>query len=151
MMDDSIEQAYRRFRKHNASIWIATQSFEDINNKDGLTRAGSVIVANSPWKIFLGQEETSLNMLFSAQSFKFDVLEEELISMVETKKGQYSELFIITPEQYKIPYRLVMNKYFYYLSSSDQEDRAKISNTMKEYGLSKKDAIHKIIELEERR
>ena len=51
-----VEQAYRRFRKHLASIWIATQSFEDINNTEGLTRAGRVILANSPWKIFLGQE-----------------------------------------------------------------------------------------------
>ncbi len=28
MMDDAIEQAYRRFRKHLASIWIATQSLK---------------------------------------------------------------------------------------------------------------------------
>mgnify|MGYP000623831742 FL=1 len=116
MMDDAIEQAYRRFRKHLASIWIATQSFEDINNTEGLTRAGRVILANSPWKIFLGQEETSLNMLFASSAFKFDYIEEQLIRAVTTVKPEYSELFLITPDQQKIPYRLVMNKYFYYIN-----------------------------------
>lgn len=146
MMDDAIEQAYRRFRKHLASIWIATQSFEDINNNDGLTRAGRVILANSPWKIFLGQEETSLNMLFASSAFKFDHIEEELIRAVTTVKPEYSELFIITPEQQKIPYRLVMNKYFYYLTTTDQDDKRKVYNTMKMHNLSKKDAINYLIE-----
>ncbi|MFW2567808.1 TraC family protein [Aliarcobacter butzleri] len=146
MMDDAIEQAYRRFRKHLASIWIATQSFEDINNNDGLTRAGRVILANSPWKIFLGQEETSLNMLFASSAFKFDYIEEQLIRAVTTVKPEYSELFIITPEQQKIPYRLVMNKYFYYLTTTDQDDKRKVYNTMKLHNLSKKDAINYLIE-----
>ncbi|MFA7084709.1 MAG: TraC family protein [Arcobacteraceae bacterium] len=145
MMDDAIEQAYRRFRKHLASIWIATQSFEDINNSDGLTRAGQVILANSPWKIFLGQEETSLNMLFASSAFKFDYIEEELIKQVTTIKGEYSELFIITPEQQKIPYRLVMNKYFYYLTTTDQDDKSKVKRVMKSQHLSKKDAINYLI------
>lgn len=146
MMDDAIEQAYRRFRKHLASIWIATQSFEDINNNDGLTRAGRVILANSPWKIFLGQEETSLNMLFASSAFQFDYIEEQLIRAVTTVKPEYSELFIITPEQQKIPYRLVMNKYFYYLTTTDQDDKRKVLNTMKMHNLSKKDAINYLLE-----
>ena len=146
MMDDAIEQAYRRFRKHLASIWIATQGFEDINNIDGLTRAGRVILANSPWKIFLAQEETSLNMLFASSAFKFDHIEEQLIRNVDTIKGEYSELFLITPEQQKIPYRLVMNKYFYYLTTTDKEDKQKVYQTMKLHNLSKKDAIYQILE-----
>lgn len=148
MMDDAIEQAYRRFRKHLASIWIATQGFDDINNTDGLTRAGKVILANSPWKIFLGQEETSLNMLFASSAFNFDHLEEQLIRAVTTVKPEYSEMFLITPEQQKIPYRLVMNKYFYYLTTTDQDDKRKVNNTMGRYNLSKKDAINYLLEQE---
>lgn len=149
MMDDAIEQAYRRFRKHLASIWIATQSFEDINNTEGLTRAGRVILANSPWKIFLGQEETSLNMLFASSAFKFDYIEEQLIRAVTTVKPEYSELFLITPDQQKIPYRLVMNKYFYYLTTTDQDDKRKVHNIMKMEKLSKKDAINYLIREEQ--
>jgi conjugal transfer ATP-binding protein TraC len=148
MMDDAIEQAYRRFRKHLASIWIATQGFDDINNTDGLTRAGKVIIANSPWKIFLGQEEPSLNMLFASSAFKFDYLEEQLIRAVTTVKPEYSEMFLITPDQQKIPYRLVMNKYFYYLTTTDQDDKRKVHSTMERYNLSKKDAINYLLEEE---
>ena len=148
MMDDAIEQAYRRFRKHLASIWIATQGFDDINNTDGLTRAGKVILANSPWKIFLGQEETSLNMLFASSAFNFDYIEEQLIRAVTTVKPEYSEMFLITPDQQKIPYRLVMNKYFYYLTTTDQDDKRKVHNTMERYNLSKKDAINYLLEEE---
>jgi conjugal transfer ATP-binding protein TraC len=148
MMDDAIEQAYRRFRKHLASIWIATQGFDDINSTDGLTRAGKVILANSPWKIFLGQEETSLNMLFASSAFNFDYIEEQLIRAVTTVKPEYSEMFLITPEQQKIPYRLVMNKYFYYLTTTDQDDKRKVNNTMGKYNLSKKDAINYLLEQE---
>ena len=61
-------------------------------------------------------------------------------------KPEYSELFIITPEQQKIPYRLVMNKYFYYLTTTDQDDKRKVYNTMKLHNLSKKDAINYLIE-----
>ena len=146
MMDDAIEQAYRIFRKHLASIWIATQSFEDINNNEGLSRAGRVILANSPWKIFLGQEETSLNLLFASSAFKFDHIEEQLIRAVATVKPEYSELFLITPEQQKIPYRLVMNRYFYYLTTTDKDDKQKVYNTMKKFNLSKKDAINYLLE-----
>jgi conjugal transfer ATP-binding protein TraC len=146
MMDDAIEQAYRRFRKHLASIWIATQSFEDINNNEGLSRAGRVILANSPWKIFLGQEETSLNLLFASSAFQFDSIEEQLIRAVATVKPEYSELFLITPEQQKIPYRLVMNRYFYYLTTTDKDDKQKVFNTMRKFNLSKKDAINYLLE-----
>lgn len=148
MMDDAIEQAYRRFRKHLASIWIATQGFEDINNTDGLTRAGTVIINNSPWKIFLGQEEPSLNMLFASSAFQFDNIEEQLIRAVTTVKPEYSELFLITPDNQKIPYRLVINKYFYYLTTTDKDDKRKITNIMKMHNLTKKDAINYIVEEE---
>lgn len=56
-MDDFIEQAYRRARKYDASVIIATQGFDDIYNaKDGgLSRAGTVIINNSAYKIFMKQ------------------------------------------------------------------------------------------------
>lgn len=38
-MDDSIEQAYRRFRKHLDQFGLLHKWFDDINT-DGLTRAG---------------------------------------------------------------------------------------------------------------
>ncbi|MDZ7818245.1 MAG: hypothetical protein U5K55_06355 [Aliarcobacter sp.] len=87
-------------------------------------------------------------MLFASSAFNFDYLEEQLIRAVTTVKPEYSEMFLITPEQQKIPYRLVMNKYFYYLTTTDQDDKQKVYNAMKSYNLSKKDAINYLLEEE---
>ncbi|EAI5878527.1 conjugal transfer protein TraG [Campylobacter jejuni] len=127
-MDDFIEQAYRRARKYDASVIIATQGFDDIYNaKDGgLSRAGTVIVNNSAYKIFMKQTETSVNMLIKSEVFSLSETDKEILRSIMTLKGEYSELFLMTPDDVKLPYRLVMDKYFYYLTTTDPKDKAKI-------------------------
>ncbi|EEY4909308.1 TraC family protein [Campylobacter jejuni] len=127
-MDDFIEQAYRRARKYGASVIIATQGFDDIYNaKDGgLSRAGTVIINNSAYKIFMKQTETSVNMLIKSEVFSLSETDKEILRSIMTLKGEYSELFLMTPDDVKLPYRLVMDKYFYYLTTTDPKDKAKI-------------------------
>ncbi|EAJ0927112.1 conjugal transfer protein TraG [Campylobacter jejuni] len=127
-MDDFIEQAYRRARKYGASAIIATQGFDDIYNaKDGgLSRAGTVIVNNSAYKIFMKQTETSVNMLIKSEVFSLSETDKEILRSIRTIKGEYSELFLMTPDDVKLPYRLVVDKYFYYLTTTDATDKAKI-------------------------
>ncbi|ECK6995166.1 conjugal transfer protein TraG [Campylobacter jejuni] len=127
-MDDFIEQAYRRARKYDASVIIATQGFDDIYNaKDGgLSRAGTVIINNSAYKIFMKQTETSVNMLIKSEVFSLSETDKEILRSIRTLKGEYSELFLMTPDDVKLPYRLVMDKYFYYLTTTDPKDKAKI-------------------------
>lgn len=127
-MDDFIEQAYRRARKYGASAIIATQGFDDIYNaKDGgLSRAGTVIVNNSAYKIFMKQTETSVNMLIKSEVFSLSETDKEILRSIMTLKGEYSELFLMTPDDVKLPYRLVVDKYFYYLTTTDATDKAKI-------------------------
>ncbi|EAL5628057.1 conjugal transfer protein TraG [Campylobacter jejuni] len=127
-MDDFIEQAYRRARKYDASVIIATQGFDDIYNaKDGgLSRAGTVIINNSTYKIFMKQTETSVNMLIKSEVFSLSETDKEILRSIMTLKGEYSELFLMTPDDVKLPYRLVMDKYFYYLTTTDPKDKAKI-------------------------
>ncbi|ENO4567946.1 TraC family protein [Campylobacter jejuni] len=127
-MDDFIEQAYRRARKYDASVIIATQGFDDIYNaKDGgLSRAGTVIINNSAYKIFMKQTETSVNMLIKSEVFSLSETDKEILRSIVTLKGEYSELFLMTPDDVKLPYRLVMDKYFYYLTTTDPKDKAKI-------------------------
>lgn len=127
-MDDFIEQAYRRARKYDASAIIATQGFDDIYNaKDGgLSRAGTVIVNNSAYKIFMKQTETSVNMLIKSEVFSLSETDKEILRSIRTIKGEYSELFLMTPDDVKLPYRLVVDKYFYYLTTTDPKDKAKI-------------------------
>lgn len=149
-MDDFIEQAYRRARKYNGSIILATQGFDDIYNlkTGGLSRAGSVIINNSSWKIFMKQTDTSINMLINSNLFNLSEYEKTLLKSIATTKGQYSELLLITPEEIKIPYRLVMDRFFYYLTTTDPKDKAKIKE-LTDKGLEVGEAIKKIIAMEE--
>lgn len=126
-MDDFIEQAYRRARKYNASIILATQGFDDIYDPKagGLSRAGKVIIANSPWKFFLAQTETSINMLIKSEVFNLSERDQQVLRSIHTKKGEYSEIYIMTPNNFKLPNRLIMNKFFYYITTTDPKDKEK--------------------------
>lgn len=141
-MDDFIEQAYRRARKYDASVIIATQGFDDIYNaKDGgLSRAGTVIINNSAYKVFMKQTETSVNMLIKSEVFSLSETDKEILRSIMTLKGEYSELFLMTPDDVKLPYRLVMDKYFYYLTTTDPKDKAKIKE-LTDQGISLGEAI----------
>lgn len=141
-MDDFIEQAYRRARKYDGSIILATQGFDDIYNtkSGGLSKAGTVIVNNSSWKWFMKQTETSINMLINSEVFNFSDIDKEILRSIVTVKPEYSELFMITPEEYKLPYRLLMDKFFYYFTTTDPKDKAKI-NQLVENGMTLAKAI----------
>ncbi len=127
-MDDFIEQAYRRARKYDASIILATQGFDDIFNvKDGgLSRAGTVIVNNSAYKIFMKQTETSANMLIKSEVFTLSETDKQIVRSIMTQKGEFSELFVMTPDDVKLAYRLVMDRFFYFLTTTDPKDKARI-------------------------
>ena len=146
-MDDFIEQAYRRARKYNGSIILATQGFDDIYNvkSGGLSKAGSVIVNNSSWKIFMKQTEVSVNMLLQSNLFNFAQSEEMLLKSIATAKGQYSELLLISPEEIKIPYRLVMDRFFYYLTTTDPKDKQRIKR-LTDSGMELGEAIKVLIQ-----
>ncbi len=149
-MDDFIDQAYRRARKFNGSMIIATQGFDDIYSASGgLSRAGSTIMNNSANKIFLKQTSTSTNLMINADLFGFDSTDEKLLRSIKTRKREYSEMFFISPDDMKSVFRLIMPKFFYYLSTTDQQDKKKIQEYMDVYELSKMEAINKLVEHEE--
>jgi len=145
-MDDFIEQAYRRARKYNGSIILATQGFDDIYDpkSGGLSAAGKVIIANSPWKFFLTQTETSINMLIKSGVFNLDEIDKQVLKSIHTTKGEYSEIFIITPDEHKVPNRLIMNRFFYYVTTTDPKDKEKIAS-YKAQGLNHIEAIKKLV------
>jgi len=150
-MDDFIEQNYRRGRKQQASSIIATQGFDDIYDSASgkLSRAGKAIINSSSWKFFLKQSETSINLLLKSAVFSFNQIDEELLRTTRTLKGEYSEIFLITPEEHKYVYRLALDRYFYYITTTDGTDKRKIQNKINQ-GYTIGEAIEKIIEEEEK-
>lgn len=149
-MDDFIEQNYRRGRKQNASSIIATQGFEDIYDSGTrtLSRAGKAIINSSSWKFFLKQSETSINLLLKAGVFSMNPIDEELLRTTKTILGEYSEIFIITPEEYKYVYRLILDKFFYYLTSTNATDKNRLDSKMSQ-GMKLEDAIKAVISEDE--
>jgi conjugal transfer ATP-binding protein TraC len=147
-MDDFIEQAYRRFRKENGSIVIATQGFDDIYREGQLSRAGAAIVNSSAWKFFLKQTETSINLLIKSEMFNLTDYEQEIMRAIATVKGEYGEIFLMTPDNLKTPVRLLLNRYFYYLASSDPKDKRMIQETMERHKVDTSKAIRILIEQE---
>ena len=146
MMDDFIEQAYRRARKFGASMIIATQGFGDVYSQDsGLTKVGRVIVENSSWKFFLKQQTTSAQSLINSNLFALSGLDAVLLKKTKTVKGEYSEIFIINPNDMKGVFRLIMPKFFYYLTTTDKAEKTKIAKLMKEHNKSKIEVIEEFL------
>lgn len=151
-MDDFIEQLYRRGRKEENSTIIATQGFEDIYDSGSktLSRAGKAIINSSSWKFFLKQSETSINLLLKAGVFSMNQMEEELMRTTKTVLGEYSEIFMITPEEYKYVYRLALDKYFYYMTSTKKSDKSRFNKKL-EQGYGFDEAIKSMIQEDEER
>ncbi|MFA5462423.1 MAG: TraC family protein, partial [Sulfurimonas sp.] len=143
-MDDFIEQAYRRAKKFNVSIILATQGFDDIYDGNDLSRVGKVINNNSAWKFFLKQTTPSVEGLIKSKLFGFDALNERELRSVKTKKGEYSEMFVISPSENKTIFRLLMPPFFYYLTTTDQTDKRLIHDYMEKYQCSRFEAIKRI-------
>jgi conjugal transfer ATP-binding protein TraC len=150
-MDEFIEQAYRRYRKESGSILIASQAFGDIYSEaNGLSRAGAAIISSSSWNFFLQQSEASKNLLVKSGIFGLSQYEEQLMRSVATKKGEYSEIFMTTPDNLKLPVRLIVPRTFYWLTTSDPEDKKKLQRTMDEHKVNIAKAIAIIVEQERR-
>ncbi|MDR0665571.1 MAG: TraC family protein [Helicobacteraceae bacterium] len=148
-MDNFIEQAYRRYRKENGSILIATQSFSDIYSEaNGLSRAGAAITSCSSWNFFLQQSESSKNLLVKSGIFGLSSYEEQLMRSVTTKKDEYSEIFMTTPDNLRLPIRLIVPRTFYWLTTSDPEDKKKLQRTMDQENVTIAKAIEIIVERE---
>lgn len=150
-MDDFIEQAYRRFRKFDASMILATQGFSDIyDEQGGLSRAGKTIIANSSWKLFMQQQETSTNLLINSGIFSFNDVDKQIIRKTRTQKREYSEIFCITPNNVKMSLRLLMPTFFYYLTTTDGNDKKMIAAYSENLKSGRMAAVKKIVEEKER-
>jgi conjugal transfer ATP-binding protein TraC len=151
-MDDFIEQAYRRARKFDGSIILATQGFSDIYDREGgLSRAGKTIIDNSAWKFFMNQQETSTNLLLSSGIFSFDDVDKKIIRKIRTQKREYSEIFCINSSNVKMSLRLLMPNFFYYLTTTDGTDKKLIASVMREHNCTKMEAIRKIVSEKEKK
>ena len=151
-IDVFIEQAYRRFRKHNAAIILATQGFTDIYNPklQALSRAGTTIFNNSAWKFFLEQNKESINALEQSGLLKMSEQELNVLRGIKNSKPYHSECMLFTPMDLIIPVRFLIDRFMYYLFTTSMDDKVRIK-AYTDTGLSIEDAIKKVIEDDNRK
>ena len=143
-IDLFIEQAYRRFRKHGASMILGTQGFEDFYGGDKISRAGRVIVQNSYWKFFLLQTATSRQALKASNYFNLTEYEESIMDSINPSKGEYGEGYLIS-ENVKVKFRVVLDDFLKAMYFSDPEVRARIKQYV-DNGMSYLEATRKVME-----
>jgi len=145
-IDIFIEQAYRRFRKHGASIVIATQGFDDIFsvNEKAISRAGRVIINSSSWKFFLKQTEESINALKLSQLISFSDMDYHVLRSIANFKPHHSEVFINTPFGIRVVARIMVDRFMYYLFTTFMDDKIRLKNYTNK-GLTLVQAIESVI------
>lgn len=135
-VDGFIQQAYRRYRKHNAAMIIGTQGWEDL--ADG-GKAGRVIIENSAFQIFMAQSPASTEKLKNSTSHNFNEYEKQMIGSIRSIKGEYSEAVLLF-EKTKIKIRIVLDDWMKRIYFTTPAMRTYIRARVAE-GMSFKDAL----------
>jgi conjugal transfer ATP-binding protein TraC len=142
-IDLFIEQAYRRFRKHGASMILGSQGFEDFYGGEQVSRAGRVIVQNSFWKFFLMQTETSRQAIYNSKFFAFNDYTKMLMDSVQSQPGEYSEIMILS-DAATAKERLVLDKFLQAMFFTSPQVRQRIRELVDKEGKSYREAVEQL-------
>lgn len=135
-----IEQAYRRFRKHGASMVIGTQSFEDLlGDEASFSKAGRVIIDNSYYNFFLMQKSTSREKIKLSNLYPMSQYEYSVFDSLAPVDGEYGEVYVIT-DRFRAKARVVLNDFLQAMLFTNADDRV-ILNSYMEQGYTRLDAV----------
>jgi len=140
-----IETGYRRFRKYNTVAATITQSILDFFNEENRT-VGQAIVSNSEFMFLLNQKKVDLQRAFKENILTLDDFARTMLQSVMTEKGKFSEIFVKNSVTWGVM-RFMVDRYSYYLYTTDAEETAEIDRLVKS-GMSLKEAIETMIERE---
>lgn len=114
-----LENVYRTYRKYRAAAIMVTQQITDFAGP-----VAEAIKSNAPNRVFLRQTPDTI----AAMSRVLDLTESEqkMLSGLQTSKGQFSEAAIIS-DKTKGVYRLVLDRFAYWLMTSDPADNARLN------------------------
>lgn len=144
-----IEQAYRRFRKHGASMIVGTQSYEDLLGDGGsYSKAGRVIIDNSYYNFFLMQKSTSREKIKKSGLYPMSDYENLIFDSLAPVDGEYGEVYVIT-DRFRAKARVVLNEFLQAMLFTNSDDRM-IINSYIEQGLSRLEAVKALEEYKKR-
>jgi conjugal transfer ATP-binding protein TraC len=113
-----LQAAFRKFRKVRASGGVITQNLMDATGN----AVGQAILANTDWKLFLGQDPSAVDNIKNTQSFTATDAQFQQMKSVHTKKGSYSEVMIFHKQMSEIC-RLELEPETLMIFSTDADDR----------------------------
>ncbi len=138
-----METGYRRFRKYGGACFSITQSINDFYK----IPAGVAIIENSDYMFLLRQRPESIEALKQSQKVSISEGMYELLKSVHTDTGNYSEIFLYTPDGIAIG-RLVVDRFtqLLYTSKADEYMALKL---LTDRGMTIRDAILETIKKEQ--
>jgi len=132
----------RELRKYMGAVFFATQSVIDfINNPETVT-----LFQISANKVYFQHEKEKVQQLAGTGALTMDGAILELLPVISTQKGKYSE-FIIQSETGFVVSRLVLDRFSQLLYTTDVSEINKIKK-YQDQGLSLVEAIYQVIKEE---
>ena len=122
---NTIETAFRMYRKRKGIVIAASQSGEDFYVGAG----GQAIVQNSAHKIFLRQDPSKFH--FTAQAFNLTEQQANVILRLRTVKGVESQFFLIS-DIGEGALVLPLEPAFYWISTNNGDDNQLFSDMVQE-------------------
>ncbi len=138
-----METGYRRFRKYGGGCFSITQSINDFYK----IPAGVAIIENSDYMFLLRQRPESIEALKQSQKVSLSEGMYELLKSVHTDTGNYSEIFLYTPDGIAIG-RLVVDRFTQLLYTTKADEYMKLKQ-LTDSGMSIRDAILEKIKREQ--
>ena len=137
-----METGYRRFRKYKGACISITQSMNDFYK----ISSGIAVMENADYMFLLRQRPESIEALKQSQKVSLSEGLYELLKSVHTDSGNYSEIFMYTPDGVSIG-RLIVDRFTQLLYTSKAEEFAEIKRYVKQ-GMNLYDAITEVIRKE---
>ena len=134
MMNEVIEEGYRRAAKYNGSFSVITQSILDLKR---FGKVGEVINANSAFKFFL--ESADFEKAFTEKLIDYDPFIMRILKTLKSNRPKYSDIFMDTGGGVGVA-RLMVDPWSYYVYTSDPDEIVEIERLV-EGGMSYEDAI----------
>ncbi len=135
-----IEQAYRRFRKHGASMVVGTQSYEDLLGDGGsYSKAGRVIIDNSYYNFFLMQKSTSREKIKQSKLYPMSDYEYSVFDSLSPVDGEFGEVYVIT-DRFRAKSRVVLDSFFQAMLFTNADDRVILNDFVKQ-GMTRVEAV----------
>lgn len=123
-----VEGFFRKIRKDNGSIWVVTQSLDDLVGNP----SGEVILSQSQWKLIMKQKPEVIDKNIhqgALARFSGDAFFVKSLKDIATVKGKYSELLILGDMTYE-SVRLYVPAFVSALFSSEGPERDEVFKLM---------------------